>query len=302
MLFSNSKSQSNRFTDQRFPEKVINSLPGIFYVYEKIDDQYFLKRWNDNHITKLKFENEDLLDMQPHQFFSKEEYRKIDIAIRQIFTEGNTQVKAKITTKNNLQIPYFFEGYKYEDEGKKYFIGVGLDISTQHLLEKNLSNAEYQKEMYRLEKQRITDILNTKKRELITISLQTSKTERLIEKIEEQLDNLIKKHPDTEICMDLKNIQKSLNRDMQKQDNWELFKLRFKELHEDFFDKLKEKHSGLSNSELKFCSYLRIRMSTPQIASALNVTNEAIRKSRYRIRKNLGLNPEESLEDYISLF
>ena len=302
MELSDSLIHFQSFKDLGFPEKVINSLPGIFYIYEKLGDQYFLKRWNDNHIKKLKFPNEELLNMQPHEFFAKKEYKKIASAIKQILTVGNTQVKAKITTKNSLQIPYFFEGYKFEEEGKIYFMGVGLDISTQYALTKKLSQAERQKEKYQLEKQKATDLLNAQKRELITIALQISHTGSIIDQTKKQLNVLLEKHSDTEICMDLMNIQKSLIHGMQQQDNWEIFKMRFKEVYEDFFDNVKEKHPRLSNSELKFCSYLRIHMSSSQIASALNVSNEAIRKSRHRIRKKLGLNAIESLEDYISLF
>jgi len=302
MKLSNNKTHFQSLSDSRFANKIINSLPGIFYIYEKVDDQYFLKRWNDNHVSKLKFSNKELLNMQPYQFFSEKEYKKVDRAIKQIFTKGSTQVKAVITTKNNLHIPHLFEGYKFEEGDSLYFMGVGIDISFQHKLEHDLDRLEIQNKRHRIEKQEAMEKLSAKKRELISIALQTSTTRDHIEQIKNQLNKIIEKHADTKVCEEIADIHKSLLQGRIQQDHWELFKLQFIEVHEDFFDRLKEKHPGITNSEQKFCSYLHIHMSSSQIALALNVTNEAVRKTRYRIRKKFGLKPNESLEDYISLF
>lgn len=129
-LFINAKEFSN---------KLINSLPGIFYLYEKIDGDFFLKRWNDNLESQLGYSEKELLNMQPYQFFTKKEYRKVEKAIMQIFTTGITKVKAPIIHKAGQQIPYFYEAYLFEDKGKSYFMGVGLDISIQYSLERTKS-------------------------------------------------------------------------------------------------------------------------------------------------------------------
>ncbi len=112
----------------------------------------------------------------------------------------------------------------------------------------------------------------------------------------------MEKHHETNICDDLNVIKQELNLQISQQDNWEVFKLRFKEVHKDFFNNLKDKHPDLTKSELKFCAYLRIHLSSSQISRVLHITNEAIKKSRYRIRKKLKLSPKDSLEDYIAGF
>ena len=114
--------------------------------------------------------------------------------------------------------------------------------------------------------------------------------------------NYQKKISGSEISQDLYVLEKIIKLKARRQDNWEIFKLRFKEVHKDFFNKLKEKHPELSESELKFCSYLRIRLSSSQISFALNVSSEAIRKTRHRTRKKINISPEDSLEDYILTF
>ena len=285
-LFINAKDFSN---------KLINSLPGIFYVYEKVGYKFFLKRWNDNLETNLGYSGEELLNMQPYQFFTKKEYIKVEKAIMQIFTSGNTQIKASIIHKNGRQIPYFYEAYKFEDKGRLYFMGVGLDISIQHALEQK------QKQQAR-EKRKAKELLDANKRELVATALQISKTSRINEYALKRIDALLEKQTKTEIYEDLINIRKNLKLQSTEQDNWEIFKLRFREVHKDFFNILKAKHPSLTKSELKFCAYLRIHLSSHQISSVLNVTNEGIKKTRYRIRKKLNLLPKDSLEDYIAKF
>ncbi|RLD37398.1 MAG: hypothetical protein DRI89_15230, partial [Bacteroidetes bacterium] len=152
------------------------------------------------------------------------------------------------------------------------------------------------------EKRKARKVLEAKERELVATALHISKTSKIIGYTLKRIDELLKIHTEIEICNDLIHIKKDLELQSPKHDNWETFKLLFTEVHKDFFDKLKEKHPSLTKTELKFSAYLRIHLDSSQISSALHVTNEAIRKNRYRIRKKLGLSPKESLEDYIARF
>jgi len=285
-LFINAKDFSN---------KLINSLPGIFYAYEKVGEKFFLKRWNDRLVTDLGYSAEELENMQPYQFFNKKVYKEVKKAIMQIFTTGTTQIKASMVFKNGSEVPYLFEAYRFEDKGNLYFIGVGLDISMQHRLEEKQIQ-------HLIEKRKAKKILDANKRELIATALQVSKTNNTIRYTVDRINELLKKHIKTEISSDLNVIRKDLKLQSAEQDNWEIFKIMFTDVHKDFFNKLKTKHPALSKSELKFCAYLRIHLSSSQISSVLNVTNEAIKKNRYRIRKKLNLTPQSSLEDYISKF
>ena len=289
--------QENLFLNTKeFNNILINNLPGIFYLCEKVDDKFYIKRWNDNFETKLGYSKGELLNMQPYQTFAnKKEYEKVEKAIRQIFITGSAQVTAMFNDKSGRPIPYLFEGYLIEDMGKVYFMGVGMDISVQLALEKKHIRQER-------EKRKTKRILDANKRELVAAALQVSKTSKIMETTLKRINQLLEKHSETDVCDNLLQIRKDLELQSTEQDNWEIFKLQFKEVHKDFFNKLKAKHPALTKTELKFCAYLRIHLSSSQISSVLNVTNEGIKKNRYRIRKKLDLSPKDSLEDYISTF
>ncbi len=285
------------FSSKDFNYKLINSLPGVFYVYEKLGDKFFLRRWNNNHETDLGYSSEELLNMQPSQFFTKIEYVRVEKVIKKIFITGSAHLKANVTHKSGRQIPYLYQGYIFEDKGRLYFMGLGVDISIQQSLERKQKRQER-------EKKKAKEKFDAHKRELIATAVDVSRTSKTIEYTLNKIDEILGKNPqlEAEICNNLINIKNELTLKIKEQDNWEVFKLRFTEVHKDFFDKLKVQHSTLTKSELKICAYLRIHLSSSQISSILNISNEGIKKSRYRIRKKLNLLRKDSLEDYIAKF
>jgi len=283
------------FNTEAFNSKLINNMPGIFYAYEKVGEKFFLKKWNKNYTIDLGYPEEELLNKEAHQFFTKKEYEKVKVGVAEVFTTGKAQVEYYTLHKSGKQIPYFYEAYPFEDKGRQYFIGVGLDISDRYALEQKQKRQG-------AEKRKARKVIEAKERELVATALHISKTSKIIGYTLKRIDELLKTHTEIEICNDLIHIKKDLELQSPKHDNWETFKLLFTEVHKDFFDNLKEKHPSLTKTELKFSAYLRIHLDSSQISSALHVTNEAIRKNRYRIRKKLGLSPKDSLEDYISKF
>lgn len=289
-IFINAKS---------FNKKLIDNLPGIFYLYEKIDDKFFLKKWNKNYTYDLGYQDDELLNVQPQKFFSEKEYKKAKEAIAQIFTTGSVKVEIYTTHKNGKQIPYFYQGYHFEDRGKTYFMGVGIDISTRYALEE-------ERKLQKIEKRKAKEISDANKRELVVTALQISKTSKIIEYALKQIDGIIEKHEESELNIEIFNdlitIKNELKSQIIQQNNWEVYKLRFIKVHKNFFNDLKTEHPSITKTELKFCSYLKIQLSTSEISSTLNITKEAIKKTRYRIRKKLELLPNDSLEDYIAKF
>lgn len=66
-----------------------------------------------------------------------------------------------------------------------------------------------------------------------------------------------------------------------------------------FIRRLKDKFPDLSADEIKLCSYLRLQMTTKEIASIKMITIAGVNKSRNRIRKKLGLSPNQDLSDFL---
>lgn len=89
---------------------------------------------------------------------------------------------------------------------------------------------------------------------------------------------------------------------LQDTSNWNAFKESFEKIRPDFFQKLKSEFPKLSEHELRFCAYACSGLDSKQIAFILNIQIESIRKIRQRLRKKLGLDPAESLEEFLRNF
>jgi len=91
-----------------------------------------------------------------------------------------------------------------------------------------------------------------------------------------------------------------INNNIDMDQNWKKFTLEFEAIHPGFFDRLKKKYPGLSEVYIKLAAYIRISMTTAEIAQLLNVTVAAVKKSRQRLRKKFDLDAETPLTEFIA--
>jgi PAS domain S-box-containing protein len=118
--------------EKAFSDDIISSLPGIFYVY---DEKGMLVRWNRKHEEVTGYSSEELLGMHVLDFFSAEYKKYIASSILTIFSEGNAFAEAPVLSKGGDQIPYFFTGRLAILDGRKYFLGVGIDMTERRRTE-----------------------------------------------------------------------------------------------------------------------------------------------------------------------
>jgi tetratricopeptide (TPR) repeat protein/DNA-binding CsgD family transcriptional regulator len=143
-----------------------------------------------------------------------------------------------------------------------------------------------------------TDKLEYKTRELSSLTLRMLQKNEILENIVRELkrfresDNSDPEAIHTEI---LRIIQSNLDLDH----DWEQIKLHFQEVHPGFFSKLESLYPDLTQHDLKLCAYLRLNLSTKEIAQLLNVTIAGINKSRQRIRHKLSIGSEVDLVEFM---
>ena len=98
---------------------------------------------------------------------------------------------------------------------------------------------------------------------------------------------------------DLKKVIKIIDNNINNTDDWKLFKEAFDNADKDFLKLVKEKHSSLTPNDLKLCAYLRLNLSSKEIAPLLNISPRSVEVKRYRLRKKMDLPPKTSLTNYI---
>jgi DNA-binding CsgD family transcriptional regulator len=110
----------------------------------------------------------------------------------------------------------------------------------------------------------------------------------------------IKKQPDNEIDPDnLNKIIKVLNDEDKIEQQWEQFITHFDNVHSDFHAALKKKYVNLSANELKLSAYLRMNLSTKEIAQLMNISVRGVEISRYRLRKKIGVPEKANLVNFL---
>jgi len=122
----------NLLTEKILSEEVIESLPGIFYLF---DNQGKMVRWNDALENVTQFSTEEIARMQPEDFFVGEDLEKVKAGIQQAFTDGRAEVEADLVPKNNGKIPYLLTGSRVLVDGQYYLVGLGIDITKRRRLE-----------------------------------------------------------------------------------------------------------------------------------------------------------------------
>jgi len=73
-------------------------------------------------------------------------------------------------------------------------------------------------------------------------------------------------------------------------------------VHEEFLKRLKENYPDLSPRELKLCAYLRLNISSKEIANLMDISVRGVEISRYRLRKKLQLEHDRNLTEFIISF
>jgi DNA-binding CsgD family transcriptional regulator len=97
----------------------------------------------------------------------------------------------------------------------------------------------------------------------------------------------------------IKKIIHLIKDSLQLDNDWEILKKHFTEVHPNFFSILLKKYPELTQDELKLCVYLKIQLSSKEIARLINITVDAVNKRRNRMRKKLKITPNVDLYDFL---
>ena len=99
-----------------------------------------------------------------------------------------------------------------------------------------------------------------------------------------------------------KNIIKKIDASISHKDEWAVFEYNFNQVHEEFFNQLKSKHPKLNAKDLRISAYIKMHLSTKEIAPLLNISIRGVETQRYRLRVKLNLDNDQSLTEYLVNF
>jgi DNA-binding CsgD family transcriptional regulator len=159
-----------------------------------------------------------------------------------------------------------------------------------------------QEEITRLQNEKLESELRHMNNELATSTMHLLNKNEFITGIKNQLGHILKKNGHDEIKKELTQISKNIEQNISADADWEHFQFHFDRVHGDFTNRFKASFPGLSPQEIKLSAYLRMNLSSKEIAQLLNISVRGVEISRYRLRKKIHLDRTTNLQDYILNF
>lgn len=154
-----------------------------------------------------------------------------------------------------------------------------------------------EKQINKIQTEKLQTELAGKSRELANSAMSLVYKNELLQKISQELSKLKDSQKPQED--QLRKIQKIIDDGMNDERDWNLFENSFNEAHESFFKKLKVNHPDLVPNDLKLCAYLRMNMSSKEMASLLNISVRGVEIRRYRLRKKLTVPHDKNLTEFL---
>jgi len=81
--------------------------------------------------------------------------------------------------------------------------------------------------------------------------------------------------------------------------NWDEFEILFEKVHGSFYEKINTSFPTLTSNERKLCAFLKLNMSNKDIANITFQSDEALKKSRLRLRQKLQIDRETNLSTFM---
>ncbi|UQD57697.1 LuxR family transcriptional regulator [Flavobacterium sp. K5-23] len=149
-------------------------------------------------------------------------------------------------------------------------------------------------EIMRVRNEQLSLDVDIKSRELAITAMSLNNKNELLAFIKDDL-----KKTDDDKNKSLRSVISTINKNITGNDSWSVFKEAFENTDKDFLKKIKSSHPLLTPSDLKLCAFLRLNLSSKEIAPLLNISVRSVEIKRYRLRKKMDLSHEEGLVEYI---
>jgi len=175
--------------------------------------------------------------------------------------------------------------------------------------EKKDWDEKYQKEqkqqeerMIRLKNELLQNEIQHQSTELANRTIATIKRKEVLTQVKEEIlkqrEHLKYSYPEKYMNRLIRMIDHSI----EDEDDWNVFRMHFDRAHEDFFKRIKNAYDDLTPKDLRLCAYLKMNLSTKEIAPLMNVSTRSVEVHRYKIRKKLGLDPNDNLTEFMISF
>jgi DNA-binding CsgD family transcriptional regulator len=153
-----------------------------------------------------------------------------------------------------------------------------------------------------LQNEKLESELTVKSKELAVSTMTIIKKNEILVSIKEEIINqkavLGSQYPNKYYD----KLIRLLDENLSSEDDWAIFQTNFDRIHENFFRNLHITYPEFTANDLRFCAYLRLNLSSKDIAHLMNISLKGVEVARSRIRKKIGIPSSKSLTEFMIEF
>jgi len=174
---------------------------------------------------------------------------------------------------------------------KRYYRKQRQKLLVDAQKELELKELENSQKIIKLNNDKLRLDIENKNRELATSTMSMIKKNEFLNTIKTELVSGGKNNLD--------KVVKIIDKNLNNTDDWKLFQEAFNNADKKFLKKIKNNHPELTPNDLRLCAYLRLNLSSKEIAPLLNISPRSVEVKRYRLRKKMNLEHDANLTNYI---
>lgn len=157
---------------------------------------------------------------------------------------------------------------------------------------------EQEAELIKMRNEKLENDSIQKEKELANRTLNIIKNNEMMSDVKALLTKAKDEHDTDTLRREIRKIIGKIDTENAQSQQWQLFETHFENVHKEFFVRLAEKYPTLTKREMKLCAYIRMGMSSKEIASLTNITHHAVENNRSHLRAKLNID-KGALKDYL---
>jgi DNA-binding CsgD family transcriptional regulator len=179
--------------------------------------------------------------------------------------------------------------------GAAYLLNMYLKTRLQR--QKNRIANEYEKEMAKMENNILQEQVRLQNEELLRITKTMLRKNKLMNKLDTEI---LKMSENKSIpAVNLRGLKAIVEINKNPEEEWKIFEMSFNNTYNNYLVNLSNRFPSLTTSDLKLAAYIRMNISSKEIASLLNISLKSIEMARYRLRKKLEIEHEQNLTAFL---
>ncbi|MEX0721989.1 MAG: triple tyrosine motif-containing protein [Balneolaceae bacterium] len=184
---------------------------------------------------------------------------------------------------------------------RKRWKALGVDLEQKH---KNMlaEREKAEKEIIKLNNEKLQAEISHKSAQLASNTMAMMRKNNLLNTVKDELQKQKQELGAQLPNKYFKQLTELIEKGIENENEWEIFEQLYNEAHGDFFKRLKKTYPQLTPSDLRLCAYLRMNLSSKEIAPLLNISVRGVEERRYRLRKRLELSTDTNLTELIMTF